>query len=168
MKIEYLEGIASQAQLKETSLIFKKTWQKAYQNVLPKNELKNLDEKIWQKSLLQAGRHNLLALKQEKIVGVVSYGPRRDHSELKENVGEVYSLYVLPAFQHQGIGHELLTRVETDLSKLGYQKVILWVLANNVSAQNFYLKHGWRESKIGRQETILGKPMQLLQFEKSL
>ncbi|MEM6844939.1 MAG: GNAT family N-acetyltransferase [Bacteroidota bacterium] len=53
---------------------------------------------------------------------------------------------VADAFQSQGIGSTLFSHVETELRKLGAEKIILWggVQLRNQRAVRFYLKNGFR------------------------
>lgn len=59
--------------------------------------------------------------------------------------GEVLVLAVLPAFEGQGVGKQLLGRVVAELQQLGAR--LIWLSADSnsaVRAHGFYRKLGWR------------------------
>jgi len=53
-------------------------------------------------------------------------------------VGELYALYIAPAWWSAGVGRELMSRALTGLRADGYQRVVLWVLTDNARARRFY------------------------------
>jgi ribosomal protein S18 acetylase RimI-like enzyme len=59
-------------------------------------------------------------------------------------LGEVYSLYVLPAFQGRGLGHALLVAAARRLYEQGLGSLLIWVLAANAPARAFYTALGGR------------------------
>ncbi len=74
-----------------------------------------------------------------RVVGYAFAGPYRDnHAE-----GEVYALYVLPAAQGHGVGHQLWRRALAALKALALgERVWVGVLAANQSARVFYERQG--------------------------
>lgn len=61
--------------------------------------------------------------------------------------GEVLVLAVLPAFEGQGIGKQLLSRVVADLQQAGANRIWLSADSNSaVRAHGFYRRMGWRPS----------------------
>jgi len=58
-------------------------------------------------------------------------------------VGELYALYVTSAWWSAGVGRELMGRVLTALEAEGYQRAVLWVLADNARARRFYERAGF-------------------------
>lgn len=81
-----------------------------------------------------------------EIIGVCTYGPARNAAYA--GWGELYSLYVRPAYQHDGVGHQLITIALQQL-RADFSQIYLLVLANNDTAQQFYRQHGFRDT--GRQ-----------------
>ena len=71
------------------------------------------------------------------VTGFGSCGPVREIPEgldgTETRVGEVYTLYVEPDFQNQGMGRRLLDAMFRQLQADGCDTVILWMLANNPS-----------------------------------
>lgn len=58
-------------------------------------------------------------------------------------VGELYALYVTPAWWSAGAGRALMDRVLTSLEADGYRRAVLWVLAGNGRARRFYERAGF-------------------------
>lgn len=90
---------------------------------------------------------------------------------------ELTALYVLPSAQRAGIGRRLLTEVAASLGAAGAPNMLVWVLAQNRKARDFYARlgaqllaeqtfkwdeldlietaYGWREiASIGRITTV--------------
>jgi len=58
-------------------------------------------------------------------------------------VGELYALYLLPAWWSAGVGRALMTSVLDTLRSNRYRQVVLWVLADNARARRFYERAGF-------------------------
>jgi ribosomal protein S18 acetylase RimI-like enzyme len=58
-------------------------------------------------------------------------------------VGELYALYVTPAWWSAGAGRALMGSVLSALAAGGYRRVVLWVLADNARARRFYERAGF-------------------------
>jgi ribosomal protein S18 acetylase RimI-like enzyme len=81
--------------------------------------------------------HTWVANTQSHIVGFISAGKADNHHCIK-------ALYILPDYQHAGIGKELMGRA---LKWLGNNlKITLEVVSYNSKAINFYRKFGFVEN----------------------
>jgi GNAT superfamily N-acetyltransferase len=58
-------------------------------------------------------------------------------------VGELYALYLIPAWWSAGVGRTLMTSVLDALRGDRYRRVVLWVLADNARARRFYERAGF-------------------------
>ena len=58
-------------------------------------------------------------------------------------VGELYALYVTPAWWSAGAGRALMGSVLAALEAERYRRVVLWVLADNARARRFYGRAGF-------------------------
>jgi GNAT superfamily N-acetyltransferase len=58
-------------------------------------------------------------------------------------VGELYALYLLPAWWSAGVGRALMVSVLDALRGDRYRRVVLWVLADNARARRFYEREGF-------------------------
>lgn len=61
------------------------------------------------------------------------------------DIAELKRMYVRPAFQHQGIGQQLLDKAIDFCRKTGYEKVRLDTLNTMHPAMNLYLKNGFQQ-----------------------
>ncbi len=63
-------------------------------------------------------------------------GPERSHHPFY--TGEIYFLYLLPAYQRQGIGRQLTISVVERLVEQGMDSLLIRVLKANAPARRFY------------------------------
>lgn len=85
-------------------------------------------------------------LKEHGIIGQVFIQLVCERKELAngKNRAYLYSFRVKPYLQSHGVGSFMLSEVEEDLVKRGFKQVSLNVAKDNVRAQSFYYKHGFR------------------------
>lgn len=155
-------------QVAAASRVIRQCWQETYRGILPEDQLKQLDARVWQQTLVRPGRQNLVALIDGQIVGVVSYGNPRQAEYFAERWGELMSIYVLAKYQGKGIGTALMQVALKDLSKQGFEHAALWVESDNLSAIGFYESSGWQQTGVQQHQSILGQPVRLLQYRKEL
>lgn len=153
-------------QLKEASLVVKKCWQETYKGIFPPDQLAKLDERVWQQAMGRTGRHNLIALVENKIVGLISYGVPRQIGKFPKDCGELMSIYVLTKYHGKGIGTALMQEAMQGLIRLGYSHAALWVEEKNQSAIKFYKRKGWQKTGKYQKQIILGQKVNLLQYQK--
>ena len=60
-----------------------------------------------------------------------------------EGEAEILTLVIAPHVQRKGIGQQLLNALCERLTENGVSKLFLEVAEDNISAQNFYIKHGF-------------------------
>lgn len=133
------------------------TWRSAYAGILPSEYLDRLsweeDARRLQEYLKNMGPEYFLLVAETpgEIVGFSSGGPERSGDKVYR--GEIYALYVLPAYQKQGIGRRLVGASARRLLQAGAGNLLVWVLSANPSRQ-FYERLGGqrvreREIEIG-------------------
>jgi len=103
---------------------------------VPEECLANLDyarnaERVAQVLGDPEGQTRLFVAENEcgEVVGFACGGPLRE--PLLEYDGELYAIYVLKAYQGQGIGRALVAAVAGDLLSRGYRSLVIWVLRDN-------------------------------------
>ncbi|WP_299598392.1 GNAT family N-acetyltransferase [uncultured Tateyamaria sp.] len=72
----------------------------------------------------------------------VAEGGGQVHAFSARNGADVHALYVDVSAQGQGIGADLLARMQADADHL-----TLWTFQANTGAQRFYLRHGFAETE---------------------
>lgn len=124
------------------------TWQSTYAGLIPDDYLVRLGNLLERRprhvSLAPTVRETTLVAEVDgAVVGFASFGPaRRAGLRLEQRYdGEIYTLYILPDCQGQGLGGALLRRAFRALDARGRTGVILWVLEANPS-RFFYERMG--------------------------
>ena len=121
------------------------TWRTTYAGVLSARYLVGLSrqrrEFTWRMAILREPRDVRVAVDAgDMIRGFGSCGPSRSEPHFP---GEVFTLYVAPDFQNQGIGRRLLIALFRRLVASGLDAAIVWVLRDN-PARFFYERVGGR------------------------
>ena len=118
------------------------SWQATYRGMVPDEYLDAIDVDAW------AERHrghmledpeefvSYVAEVDEEIVGWALGGPNRDQTMIYS--AELFTIYLLPGYERQGIGLRLMNAVAQGLAGFGFESMILWVLTDNRPAREFY------------------------------
>lgn len=125
----------------EIARVQQESWSAAYSGLLPSSfPLRSEQERIaiWKQRLVDWPCHTILAEIDDGLVGFLFWHPELRLQALLK------SLYLHPFFWNQGIGHQLLQQGLDDMRTEQMQRVDLWVLANNLRAEHFYLREGFR------------------------
>jgi ribosomal protein S18 acetylase RimI-like enzyme len=115
------------------------TWQATYPDLAEHNRRGFLrgaysDESL--KTVIASARHWFyVALDQDEVVGFAHFLRRTRHE------AELARLYVLPSYQRQGIGTQLLQHGLAALEKSGFRTCYVAVYVNNAGARAFYERH---------------------------
>ncbi len=102
----------------------------------------------------------LVAVKDDKVVGMGAL------KRISEDRAEVKRMRVSPDFQRQGFGKAILDRLEQRAKELGYKTLELDTSINQPTAQEFYSKNGYLETR--REGPEQGWPVETIFYEKSL
>jgi GNAT superfamily N-acetyltransferase len=144
--------LARPADLDVISEIRVRTWQHAYRGIVPQRYLDGLRPAEmaarWRGRLDRAPgdpHRDYLAELAGRPAGWAAVGPYRDDDcpAPQPGCGEVYALYVRPEHWRSGIGRVLTARALADLTAAGLLPVLLWVLADNTPAREFYQQVGF-------------------------
>ena len=119
------------------------TWRSTYAGVLSTTYLVGLSERRresgWRMVIQREPRDVRIAVDAAgAILGFGSCGPSRSERHFP---GEVFTLYVGPDWQNQGIGRSLLIALFRRLAASGLDAAIVWVLREN-PARFFYARMG--------------------------
>lgn len=130
------------------------SWLATYKGIVPDAYLNQLNydarERLWSENL--KADNNFVAVNEGgEIIGFADGGRERT-GKYAAFEGELYSIYILPHCQGQGIGAMLLAKVVDDLKEKGMNSLLVWVLEDNRS-RSFYEKLGGQE--VDRQKIII-------------
>ena len=122
------------------------SWKTTYRGIVPDAYIDKLsfDDRLnqWEKAL-KAGQLVVVAENEEgAVVGFANGGKERSGHPMY--TGELYALYILKAYQRQGIGSLLVREVMKGLSREGLHSMLIWVLEDN-PATFFYRYMGGKE-----------------------
>lgn len=119
------------------------TWRTAYRDIVPASVLTQLSYEqkmeLWQFVLAPNSRSFVYVAEDpatQQIVGFASGGPAMDKEDSLYK-GELFTLYILEAYQRQGLGRRLFLHVVEHLIRMALTSMLLWVFAEN-SAHHFY------------------------------
>lgn len=117
-------------------------WKKEFYDVLPNGILMEMNKKIEQrvahlKQQIEENNRIFVALDDDKIIGYVFYA--RTSNVVYNAAAEIRSIYILPKYQRQGVGTNLMQQVIQEIKKLGFASLIVYcpIPSNCVS---FFLK----------------------------
>jgi GNAT superfamily N-acetyltransferase len=82
---------------------------------------------------------------------------------VKDEIAEIKRMRVHPDHWRDGFGQAVFNRLQDRAIELGYRKLILDTMPQQVPAQRFYIKNGFRQT--GRKQI---EPFDCLFFEKEL
>lgn len=146
--------------------IYVNSWHDTYAGILPTRLLRALTQNgqaaRWRAAIHAQGREHVLVAESstQGLVGMASLGPARD-DELGYD-GEVYALYVDPAFLGQGAGRALLHAGFTVLRGRGFSSCLIWAHAKN-PVRFFYEALGGR-LVAERVQRMMGDPVPEIAF----
>lgn len=150
--------------------IINASWRAAYAGIVPQDALDALSDEKKQAQLAigleRSPEMSYYVLEADGVpVGAASLHPTRDE-DLPE-AGEFSFFYVLPACWRGGYGTLLLKHIEREAKTRGYPILCCWTLEENARAIAFYEKNGFRRDG-ARQTVTIGKPLEVIRFEKQL
>jgi GNAT superfamily N-acetyltransferase len=151
------------------------SWRAAFDGLLSAEYLAGLDiaalSATWSGLLSDARwpRAGTLVLREDEgtaqrqeIVGYARFYPSEDADLDPAQVGEVGSMYTVPAVWRTGAGSLLMAAVLDALAAAGYDTASLWVLEGNTSARAFYRAHGWEPD--GARQTDRSSPVEVVKL----
>jgi L-amino acid N-acyltransferase YncA len=136
---------AQPADAAEIARIYIESWQDTYPGVLSSALLASMTRGgqtgRWRAAICQGEMVLVAELEKHGVIGMLSAGPSRDRTLGFD--GEVYTLYIDPAFYGRGAGAKLLRGAFGQLHKSGSRSCVIWAHARN-NARFFYERMGGR------------------------
>lgn len=116
-------------------------WTGAYAGIIPHGALTKMLQRRgpgWWANAIRRAASVLVVEIGGEIAGYATMGRNRA-PELRQE-GEIYELYVLPAYQGIGLGTRLFAAARALLDDFGLNGLVVWALEDNAGAMAFY--HG--------------------------
>lgn len=124
------------------------TWQATYHALLPNKFLQALSverrTQSWERTITQVVGDVWVYEEDSQVMGFVSFGASRDSDVDRNQIGEIYALYVDPSRWDKGYGAALLHPAIDMLRNQAFAAATLWVLRGNQRAIRFYERAGFR------------------------
>lgn len=149
--------------------IHRRSWLAAYSELIPMEAIAKVNagrSSLWERLLHESPPRAsyYLAELDGMPTGMIVFGNPREESP--EHTAEIHSLYLLPEYQHRGIGSALIGFAVNELRRQGYSSVYLWVLAENRNAIACYEKNGFHPD--GSREAVIGKTVAERRYSRPL
>jgi len=127
------------------------TWPHTYRGILPDEKIdsRNLGSvtETWNQILNQnlSKSVTIVAIRGESIIAYSRFYPSVDIDDEPARVATIGSIYVLPSFQRQGVGRELMEAILKVAKAQLFEELTLHVLAANERARRFYAELDWTQ-----------------------
>ncbi|MER7501107.1 GNAT family N-acetyltransferase [Nonomuraea pusilla] len=166
---------ATVADARAVAAVHVRSWQAAYQGLVPQDYLDGLDPARrlpgWERLLAETawpGKGVLVAEAEGDVVGFAGLTPTRDHDEDPASVGEITTIYLTPEAWGRGIGKGLMNVALGALARAGCREATLWVLDTNVRARRFYEATGWHSDGATKQDAMRGFTLTEIRYRHPL
>ncbi len=124
--------------------VFRTSWSNAYLGIIPHFHLDGMIRRRtqdWWKKTIRSGSEMLVLQVADTVAGYATLGPARAQGTYE---GEIYELYISPAYQGLGFGEHLFEACRYHLDARRLNGLIVWALADNTTASDFYWRRGGR------------------------
>ncbi|MBP5604610.1 MAG: GNAT family N-acetyltransferase [Ruminiclostridium sp.] len=142
--------------------IYEKSWKYAYKDIIPQSYLDSIPTGRWAGRISNNGMNSLVLLLNGTIIGTAGLCGSR--WERFADHGEIVSIYFLPEYMGKGYGTLLLKRCIEELNRLGYDRILLWVLEDNIRARKFYERNGFAFTGEYMTDNIGGKELREMMY----
>lgn len=147
--------------------VYVASWRSTYGGLLPPAVLRGMSEVretlFWWTALCAQRTKSVTLVIEDgdaRVVGFIAAGPERAAATGQR--AEVYTLYLLEAYQRRGLGTRLLATAADALQARGFASLVVWVLAGN-PARAFYERLG-AEHSAARTIRMGGQPVHEVAF----
>ena len=156
LEVEIVDGGLDDIQIvKQLWLKLVKEMYKIEEFILPDQENVERWAEFVESVLMTNGEGLLVARTNDKIVGFIFYNPKASLTlKTGYNIALIYDMYVEPEYRGKGIGARLLKECINRLKKHNVKFVRLSVLARNLGAIRFYVKHGFYVRMLSMEKKI--------------
>jgi ribosomal protein S18 acetylase RimI-like enzyme len=143
------------------------SWRIAYSEFMPPNQMAWISERRETGRAADLIRNPdtpyLVAAIGDSIVGFLVYGPPGDQCD-PTSTSQIYTFFVDPQRYRQGIGTQLLTMMESEIS---VPDITVWVMTQGVHGPCFYERSGFtREAETERMFRLLDVDFPTVRYRK--
>jgi len=127
--------------------VFGDSWRFAYRGIIPHLHLESMIRRRgadWWANATRAGDGLLVLEVAGTIAGYATFGRSRERRAFPNVEGEIYEIYLAPAYQGGGFGERLFESCRYELDRRGLDGLLVWALADNSGAIEFYWRRGGR------------------------
>lgn len=132
-----------------------RAWRESYPGLLPQTYLNGLSATLYARrfhhQLMRATAGDLVLVAEDER-GMIGYSAGVLHAR----AAEVHTLYVLKRAKGLGVGRALLSAAARSFTAQGAERLMLWVLRDNVPARGFYAHLGGAPSETKTEPTAGG------------
>ena len=146
-----IKPMETEEEIRGKAYVHWKSWQESYRGIVDDGYLDRMTVSRCEEMASRYPENTLVAKDGDRVIGFACAGAVNGEID----AGEVYALYVLEEYQHQGIGYALM-REALSLLK-GCRVVYLWAFKENAKALRFYERVGFRLDGTEK-EIVLGTP----------
>ena len=149
--------------------IFRDSWRGAYRGIIPHLHLEGMVGRRgaqWWTSAIRSRESVLVVSCSREVVGYATFGLSRTRGKVGKAEGEIFELYMSPIHQGLGLGEHLFEGARHALEMRGHAGLIVWALADNESAIQFYWRRGGKPIA-ETSELIGGAKLRKVAFEWS-
>jgi ribosomal protein S18 acetylase RimI-like enzyme len=147
------------------------SWRAAYRDIVPDSVLSGMNETqraIQFREAIAANREETHILESAvEALGFLTLGPARDNDLDPRSDGEIWGIYVSPAYWRNGLGAILLEEAQRMLRDRQFRTVYLWVFCENEAARSFYFNAGF-EPDGHKKEIPWERPASAMRLAKPL
>lgn len=142
---------------------FRDSWRQAYTGIIPHLHLETMIRQRgpdWWANAMRSGENLFIIEQAGAVAGYATLGASRTRGPYQ---GEIYELYIAPEHQGVGLGEHLFEAARFALDRRRLRGLIVWALAENTIATDFYWRRGGRPVK-EIVEAIGGKKLDKVAF----
>ncbi|MBY0271931.1 MAG: GNAT family N-acetyltransferase [Alphaproteobacteria bacterium] len=155
---------ATESDAEGIAFVHVNSWKTSYAGIIDQDFLDTISyEKrlsSWKEILQSKNTQQLVVVFEDKIIGFVGFGFVRSESrpeffeDTETKMWEIYAIYLLEEHKRKGLGKALFTQCRVWFNCEELESFVLWALADNVHAKQFYEKEGGKS--IGEVSIIIG------------
>ena len=168
MKFEAIR--ADLSHINDMAYVHAKSWQKAYRGIVANHILYEFTPEkraeVFREAILSRPEEYYLFKINNTSAGIALLYKSHEYNA-DDTDGEIYAIYFHPDFWGTSVTHTAFEFCINRLKELGFTKINIWVLEENMRARKFYEKHGFAFD--GTRKIIkIGKPFSEIRYSKKI